>query len=160
MLYLIRSADFIRTIFGILCSLVTLTVLTHVHPFSSPHVFHVAVISGTCTCLKYALSFLLMVPEAVTTFTIPWEGTEKDLGNGISIMFMTIDFIAFGCAMFMASKIIQRTKKALKSEHAGMSLEEIEEERMRQRMRYEKQQMAEEVKAQKRTIHVHGKEHN
>ena len=91
-----------------------------------------------------------MVPEAVTTFTIPWEGTEKDLGNGISIMFMTIDFIAFGCAMFMASKIIQRTKKRLKSEHAGMSLEEIEEERMRQRMRYEEQHMAEEVKAQKK----------
>jgi hypothetical protein len=134
-LYLLGRQMFVKIMIGTLCGLLTLVLLVETRPFTSRPIFVVAVISGTCTCLKYAFSFLLMIPEAVALFTFTWEGTEKDRGNGIGLIFLLIDVVAFGCAIATFVRIFRKAKKVLMSEGAKSSHEKVEQERLANRIR-------------------------
>jgi hypothetical protein len=128
-LYLLGRHLFVKITFGILCSLLTLVMLVETRPFNSPLVFKVAVISGVCTCFKYAMTFLLMIPNAVAVLTL----------NGIGAIFLLVDSVAFGCALYMFVVIFRRAKNNLIKVDAKQNKFDLDEqERNANRLRHNK----------------------
>jgi hypothetical protein len=134
-LYLLGRQTFIKIMFGIICALLTLVSLVEMQPFNSRQVFLVAVASGTCTCLKFAMSFLLMIPEAVTLFTFTWDGTDADRGNGIGLIMMIIDLVAFGCTGAVFVRLFRKAKRVLALKQSQTKDQTVEKQRQQHRLR-------------------------